>query len=101
MTLTRQLRAASHSLAYASSPPLAWSKTAMDKDSRQPVEAEETCKVLEQAVLKYFPRPVENMESADSDGSADPRSEPSKASPSTVLFAVRRSLSFLCLPHPF
>lgn len=73
----------------------------MDKDSKQSVEAEETCKVLEQAVLKYFPRPVGNMESADREGSVDPRSKPSKAAPSTVLFAVRRSLSFLCLPHPF
>jgi hypothetical protein len=50
--------------------------------------------------LKYFPRPIDNMESVDTDDRVDPRPEPSlKAAPSTVLVAVRRSLSFLCLPH--
>ena len=71
----------------------------MNTDFKHSVDAEETCKVLEQAVLKYFPRPIGNMESADSDGSVDLRSEPPKAAPSTVLVAVKRSLSFLCLPH--
>ena len=74
----------------------------MNTNSKQSADAEETCKVLEQAVLRYFPRPVENRERAESDGSVDPQSERlPKAAPSTVLVAVRRSLSFLCLPHPF
>jgi hypothetical protein len=73
----------------------------MKTDRKHSVDAEETCKVLEQAVLKYFPRQTDNMESADTDGGVAPRPEPSlKAAPSTVLVAVKRSLSFLCLP-PF
>jgi|SoiMethySBSTD1v2_1073268.scaffolds.fasta_scaffold300117_3 hypothetical protein len=72
----------------------------MNTDRKHSVDAEETCKVLEQAVLKYFPRPTDNMESADTDGRVDPPEPPLKAAPSTVLVAVKRSLSFLCLP-PF
>jgi hypothetical protein len=72
----------------------------MNTDRKHSVDAEETCKVLEQAVLKYFPRPTDNMESADTDGRVDPPEPSLKAAPSTVLVAVKRSLSFLCLP-PF
>ena len=72
----------------------------MNTDFKHSLDAEENCKVLERAILKYFPRPIDNMESVDTDGRVDPRPEPSlKAAPSTVLVAVRRSLSFLCLPH--
>jgi len=70
----------------------------MNTHSKQSAEAEETCKLLEQAVLKYFPRPIDNMDSAESDGSLDQRSGCSAKTPSTVLVAVRRGLSFLGLP---
>lgn len=74
----------------------------MKTGSKISAEAEETCKILEQAILKYFPAPIDNLESADTDGRVDPRSEPSpKAAPSTVLVAVKRRLHFLCLPHYF
>ena len=71
----------------------------MNIHSEQSAAAEETCKLLEQAGLKYFPRPIENIDSADR--SIDAQSGcPQKYSTSPVLVAVRRGLSFLCLPHP-
>jgi hypothetical protein len=71
----------------------------MNIHSEQSADAEETCRLLEQAVLRYFPRPIENIDSADM--SIDAQSEcPQKYPTSPVLVAVRRSLSFLCLPHP-
>ena len=72
----------------------------MNTRSKQLADAEETCKLLEEAVLKYFPPPIEIIDSADCDRSIDPPSGcPPKSPTSTVLIAVRRSLSFLCLPH--
>jgi len=72
----------------------------MDTRYKQPVDAEETCKLLEQADLKYFPLPIENTDGTDNAGTIEPGRSP-ETPPSTVLGAVRRSLSFLCLPHPF
>jgi hypothetical protein len=74
----------------------------MDIHSKQSADAEETCKLLEQAILKYFPRPIEKTDSAASDEAVEPQSgSRPETSTSTVLVAVRRGLSFLCLPHSF
>ena len=34
----------------------------MKTNSARPVDAEEICKLLEQAILKYFPPPIENVD---------------------------------------
>jgi hypothetical protein len=52
--------------------------------------------------LKYFPRPPENTHSIESGGAREPQPGSAPEAPvSTVLVAVRRSLSFFCLPHSF
>jgi|SRR5690242_9249370 len=54
--------------------------TVMETNSTPSVDAEEICKELEQAVLKYFPRPVENVDtflfaSVDDTAAGDLQSE--------------------------
>jgi hypothetical protein len=68
-------------------------------NSTRSADAEEICKLLEQAVLKYFPRPIENVDTflfANGDDGAI--GDPQAASPpgtSTALATVKRSIRFL------
>lgn len=74
----------------------------MNTHCKQSADAEETCKLLEEAILRYFPRPIEKTDSAARDGGIEPPAGSRPEAPaSTVLVAVRRGLSFLCLPHSF
>lgn len=79
----------------------------MKTNSARSADAEEICKLLEQAVLKYFPRPIENVDTflfANGDDGAvgDLQSEsPSRAPTTTALDKVKRSLSFMHFTHPF
>lgn len=71
----------------------------MKTNSTRSADAEEICKLLEQAVLKYFPRPIENVDTflfANGDDGAI--GDPQAASPpgaSTALATVKRSIRFL------
>ena len=73
----------------------------MKTNSTRSADAEEICKLLEQAVLKYFPRPIENVDTflfANGDDGAvgDLQAEgPSGAPTATALATVKRGLRFL------
>ena len=61
----------------ASSPPL--EKTVMNTNVAPSADAEDICKTLELAVLKYFPAPVEHVDTflfANGDDGAIDNSEP-------------------------
>jgi hypothetical protein len=70
-------------------------------NSARSADAEEICKLLEQAVLKYFPRPIENVDTfpfanGDDDAVGDVQSETPPSAPSiTALDKVKRGLSFM------
>jgi hypothetical protein len=71
----------------------------VNTNSAPSADAEEICKLLEQAVLKYFPGPIENVDTflfANCDESAvgDPQS--ACAPGATTLAMVKRGLRFLC-----
>src|SRR5262245_6891538 len=66
-------------------------------DSARSADAEEICKLLEQAVLKYFPRPIENVDTdlfpnGDDDAVGDLQSP---SPPGATTNALKRGLSFL------
>jgi hypothetical protein len=71
-------------------------------NSARSADAEEICKLLEQAVLKYFPRPIENVDtflfaSGDDGAVGDLQSaSPPGAPTATALATVKRGLRFLC-----
>jgi hypothetical protein len=71
-------------------------------NSARSADAEEICKLLEQAVLKYFPRPIENVDTflfANGDDGAVgdlQAASPPGAPPATALATVKRGLRFLC-----
>jgi hypothetical protein len=73
-------------------------------DSARSVDAEEICKLLEQAVLKYFPRPIENVDSDlfpnGDDGAVCDLQSPSPSGTFTTA-ALKRGLGFLRFTHPF
>jgi hypothetical protein len=76
-------------------------------NSARSADAEEICKLLEQAVLKYFPRPIENIDTflfanGDDGGGGDIQSAiPPRAPTTTALDKVKRGLSFVRFTHPF
>lgn len=79
----------------------------MKTNSVRSADAEEICKLLEQAVLKYFPRPIENVDTflfanADDSVVGDLQSaSPPRAPTTTALDKVKRGLSFIRFTHPF
>lgn len=79
----------------------------MKTNPARSADAKEICELLEQAVLRYFPRPVENVDTflfANGDDSkvGDLRSEhPSGVPATTVLDKVKRGLTFKRFTHPF
>lgn len=74
----------------------------MKTNSARSAGAEEICKLLEQAILKYFPRPIESVDAflfANSDDGAVgdlQAASPPEAPTATALPTVKRSLRFLC-----
>ena len=74
----------------------------MKTNSTPSADAEEICKLLEQAILKYFPRPIENVDTflfANSDDGAVgdlQAASPPGAPTATALATVKRGLRFLC-----
>jgi len=76
-------------------------------NSAPSADAEDICKLLEQAVLKYFPRPIENIDTflfanGDDGAAGDIQSaSPPKAPTTTALDTVKRGLSFVRFTHPF
>jgi hypothetical protein len=69
----------------------------------RPADAEEICKLLEQAVLKYFPRPIETVDTficAD-DGTVGDIQSARPAPATTALDRVKRGLSLIRFTHPF
>ena len=79
----------------------------MKTNSARSADAEEICKLLEQAVLKYFPRPIENIDTflfanGDDGAAGDIQSAiPPRAPTTTALDKVKRGLSFVRFTHPF
>jgi hypothetical protein len=74
----------------------------MPVNTNSSADAEEICKLLEQAVLKYFPRPIENVDTflfanhADDSAVSDPQSALRPEPPTqTALFEVKRGLRFI------
>src|SRR5512144_1274812 len=68
-------------------------------NSARSADAEDICKLLEQAVLKYFPHPVENVDvfaNVDDGAVGDLQSESPQGAPTTTaLDKVKRGLSFM------
>ena len=79
----------------------------MKTNSARSADAEEICKLLEHAVLKYFPRPIENVDTFlfanGNDGTVGDlqSASPQRAPTTTALDKVRRGLSFIRFTHPF
>lgn len=79
----------------------------MKTGSVRSADAAEICKLLEQAVLKYFPRPIENVDTFlfanGDDGTVGdtPSASPPKAPTTTGLDKVKRGLSLIGLTQPF
>jgi hypothetical protein len=76
-------------------------KKPVNINSAPSADAEEICKLLEQAVLKYFPGPIENVDTflfANGDESAvgDRQSACAPGAPSNHLQRFKRGLRFLC-----
>ena len=71
----------------------------MKTNSTRSADAEEICKLLEQAVLKYFPRPIENVDTFlfanGDDGAVGDLQAASPPGASTALATVKRSIRFL------
>ena len=74
----------------------------MNTNSAPSADVEEICKLLEQAVLKYFPGRIENVDTflfanGDEGAVGDPQSACARGAPTaTALATVKRSLKFLC-----
>ena len=69
-------------------------------------DAEEICKLLEQAILKYFPLPIESKTflcANGDDGTVDDiqSARPPRAPATTALDKVKRGLSLMRFTHPF
>ena len=79
----------------------------MKTNSTRPTDAEEICKLLEQAILKYFPPPIENVDAhlftnGDDGAVGDLQSASPPGAPTTAaLDKIKRGLSFLHFTHPF
>lgn len=79
----------------------------MQTNSARSADAEEICRLLEQAVLKYFPRPMENVDTflfvtADDGPVGNHRSvNPPRAPTTTALGNIKCALSFMRFAHRF
>lgn len=73
----------------------------VNTNSAPSADAEEICKLLEQAVLKYFPGPIENVDTflfanGDEGAVGDPQSACAPGAPTAAALAtVKRGLRFL------